>query len=77
MKYIDRITSQPGVMLGKPVIKGTRITVALLLRKLSEGASLDTLLEMYPQLRQEDIYAALAYASDVIANEEILLPKAS
>lgn len=77
MNYTNRITSQPGVMLGKPVIKGTRITVALLLHKLSEGASLEDLLQMYPHLCQEDVYAALAYASEVIANEEILLPKAS
>lgn len=77
MNYTDRIISQPGVMLGKPVIKGTRITVAVLLRKLSEGASLEELLQMYPHLHLEDIYAALAYASEVIANEEILLPRAS
>lgn len=77
MSYIDRISSQPGVMLGQPVIKGTRITVALLLRKLSEGASQEDLLQMYPHLQQEDMYAALAYASEVIANEEMLLPRAS
>ena len=77
MHYSDRITSQPGVMLGKPVIKGTRITVALILRKLAEGAGHEELLQLYPHLKQEDIYAALAYASEVIANEEILLPKAS
>lgn len=64
-------------MLGQPVIKGTRITVALLLRKLSEGASQEDLLQMYPHLQQEDMYAALAYASEVIANEEMLLPRAS
>jgi uncharacterized protein (DUF433 family) len=77
MDYNNRIIADPSVMLGKPVIKGTRITVALLLRKLSEGASLDAILQLYPQITREDIYAALQYASDVIANEEILVPKAS
>lgn len=77
MGYSNRINANPGVMLGKPVIKGTRLTVALLLRKLSEGASLEALLQMYPQLTKEDVYAALQYASDVIANEEMLIPKAS
>lgn len=77
MNYTDRITSNPAVMLGKPVIKGTRISVSLLLRKLSEGANLEELMQMYPQLSPDDVYTALAYASQVIANEEILLPKAS
>ena len=77
MNYHDRITSNPDVMLGKPVIKGTRLTVALLLRKLSEGASVEALLQMYPQISKEDVFAALQYASEVIANEEIVVPKAS
>lgn len=77
MDYHNRIISNPSVMLGKPLIKGTRITVALLLKKLSEGAQPEAILEMYPQLSREDIFAALQYASEVIANEEILVPKAS
>ena len=54
----DRIEINPRVMMGKPVIRGTRITVELLLRKISEGASEDTLLDAYPRLRREDIRAA-------------------
>lgn len=77
MDYHHRITSNPDVLLGKPVIKGTRLTVALLLRKLSEGASVEAIVQMYPQITKEDVYAALQYASEVIANEEILVPKAS
>ena len=77
MDYHNRITSNPDVLLGKPVIKGTRLTVALLLRKLSEGASVEAIVRMYPQITKEDVYAALQYASEVIANEEILVPKAS
>lgn len=60
-------------MLGKPVIKGTRITVELILRKLAEGMTPEQLLQAYNQLSQEDISAALTYASDIIANEETIV----
>ena len=63
------------IMLGKPVIKGTRITVELLLRKLSEGVSVKEILSMYNKLKKKDIYAALTYASEVIGKEEILVAK--
>jgi uncharacterized protein (DUF433 family) len=56
-------------MLGKPVIRGTRVTVELLLRKLSEGATEDDLLDAYPHLTHEDIKAAIAYAADMVARE--------
>ena len=67
-----RITASHEVMLGKPVIRGTRLTVELLLRKLSEGAATADLLAMYPQLEEADIQAALAYATAVLAREEII-----
>lgn len=72
MNYKDRITSDHQVMLGKPVIRGTRITVELILRKMSEGATTNDLLTMYPNLQQEDVMAALMYASEVLANEEVI-----
>lgn len=56
----DRIEVNPQVMLGKPVIRGTRIPVELILRKLSEGATEAELLDAYPRLIPEDIKAALA-----------------
>lgn len=68
----ERIEINPKVMLGKPVVRGTRITVELLLRKLSEGASETDLLEDYPHLSAEDIRAAIKYAADVIAHEEVV-----
>jgi uncharacterized protein (DUF433 family) len=68
----ERIEINPKVMLGKPVVRGTRITVELLLRKLSEGASETDLLEDYPHLSAEDIRAAIKYAADVIAREEVV-----
>lgn len=77
MNYKERIISDHQVMLGKPVIKGTRITVELLLRKLSEGATLSDLLAMYPHLQEDDIMAALMYASDIVANEEVIMLNAA
>jgi len=69
----DRIEINPEVMLGKPVIRGTRITVELVLRKLSEGASEADLLDAYPRLTREDIHAAMGFAADTLAHEETVL----
>jgi len=66
----ERIVVDPKVMLGKPVIRGTRIPVELILRKLSEGATMDELLDAYPRLTQDDLRAAVAYAADAVAHEE-------
>ena len=68
----DRITMDRSIMLGKPVIAGTRIPVELILRKLSEGATEEELLDGYPRLTREDIAAALAYAADVVGAEEVV-----
>lgn len=77
MSYTNRVVTNPNLMLGKPVIKGTRITVELILRKLAEGMTQDQVLAAYPSLSNEDVYAALTYASDLIANEEVIIPDAS
>ena len=69
MSTSNRIEINPEIMLGKPVIRGTRITVELVLRKLSEGATDADLIEAYPHLTPEDIKAAIAYAADRIARE--------
>jgi uncharacterized protein (DUF433 family) len=61
-------------MLGKPVIRGTRIPVELILRKLGEGATEADLLDAYPRLTREDILAALAYAADSLGHEIIVFP---
>lgn len=77
MTVTDRIEINPKVMLGKPVIRGTRITVELILRKLSEGASEAELLDAYPRLTHDDIQAAIGYAADTLAHEEtVILPPA-
>lgn len=72
MTLTDRIEINPRVMLGKPVIRGTRIPVELILRKLSEGASEVDLLDGYPSLKREDIHAAMRYAADILAHEEVV-----
>jgi len=60
-------------MVGKPVIKGTRITVQLIVKLLAHGMSEDEILEEYPDLVKEDIKAALLYASESLNYEEILV----
>ncbi len=67
-----RIVIDPNVMLGKPVIAGTRITVEQVLRKLAANMSVEELLRDYPRLTREDIQASLAYASDAVGSEDIL-----
>ncbi len=64
-------------MQGKPVIRGTRITVDLVLRKLAEGARESDLLDAYPHLTTEDIRAALTYAADTVSHETILFTGAA
>jgi uncharacterized protein (DUF433 family) len=72
-----RIEVNPKVMLGKPVIRGIRITVELILRKLGEGATQADLFDAYPGLTLEDIQAAMIYAADTLAHEETVLLEAS
>lgn len=66
----DRIEINPKIMVGKPVIRGTRIPVELILRKLGEGATEADLLDAYPRLTREDIRAAMSYAANALAHEE-------
>ncbi len=60
---LEKIEVNPGIMLGKPVVKGTRITVDLILEKLSAGAMVEDLLDAHPRLTREDIQAAVEYAA--------------
>lgn len=64
-----RIISNPEIMLGKPVIAGTRITVEHILEELAHGQSIDALLESHPTLTREGIQAALEYAAKVLSSE--------
>jgi uncharacterized protein (DUF433 family) len=69
---LNRIQIDPRIMTGKPVIRGTRLPVELIVRMLSQGISEKEILKEYPRLEIEDIRAALAYASDVLADESVL-----
>lgn len=69
----DRITIDSKVMFGKPVIKGTRITVELILRKLAKGITIKQILADHPHLQEKDIYAAVDFAADYLAQEDIIL----
>jgi len=73
MTVTDRIEIDPAVMLGKPVIRGTHVTVELLLHKLAEGATEADLFDAYPRLTREDIRAAIGYAADTLAHEETVI----
>ena len=68
----ERIQIDPDIMVGKPVIKGTRITVEQILRKLAEQMTVDEILADHPHLTPDDIYAAAAFAADYLAQEEIV-----
>lgn len=72
MKHM-RIDIDPEIMLGKPVIKGTRITVELILRKIADGQSVEQIIKSHPNLVPDDIYAATAFAADYIADEDNVL----
>lgn len=71
MKH-DRIDMNPDIMGGKPVIRGTRLTVELILRKLGAGATIEALLADHPRLVGDDILAAQAFAADYLADEELV-----
>ena len=72
---IARITFDKGILGGKPIIRGTRIPVSLILSLLADGMTADEILREYPHLKKEDLLAAIDYAAKVIADEEMILPK--
>lgn len=73
MNWKQYIEQRPEIMFGKPVIKGTRLTVELILESLSQGASESDLLAAHPNLRPEHIKAALAFAAASLSIERTLL----
>jgi uncharacterized protein (DUF433 family) len=68
----ERITVDPKIMFGKPVIKGTRVPVELILRKIGEGMTDADILAHHPHLTVEDIRAAAAFAADHLASEDMV-----
>jgi len=76
-ELLERIEINPDIMMGKPVIRGTRITVEIILRKLSQCISIEEILADYHRLTREDIYAALAYAAEALSTEELSILQAT
>lgn len=72
MDWRDRIVTDPLICHGKACIKGTRVTVSVILDNLADGATTDNLLKNYPALTTEDIHAAMAYAAE-LARERVVL----
>ncbi len=70
-RLLQRITLNPDVMAGKPVIRGTRIPVELIVRMLAQGIPESEILSEYPHLNPEDIRAALVYAAQTLAHEDV------
>lgn len=68
---MERIEMNPNILSGKPVIKGTRIPVYLILDMIAEGLTINDLLQEYPELEEEDIKAAIKYASRLLSKEEL------
>jgi len=71
MKRYEKIEINPNIMFGKPVIRGTRVTVEQILRKLAGGMTIEEIITDHPHLRKEDILAAQEFAADYLADEEI------
>ena len=71
-KLLNRIESNPDIMFGKPVIKGTRLPVEMILEKLAYGESGEQILKEYPFLKEVDIKAALLYAAKTLSLEEVV-----
>lgn len=70
-EVLERITLDPGLLSGKPIVRGMRISVEQILDLLSQGATEEELLQDYPMLEHEDILACLIYAKKLVAGEEI------
>jgi uncharacterized protein (DUF433 family) len=70
-EHRDRIIVDPEIMVGKPVVNGTRIPVELVLKRLAHDLDPETLLRAYPRLTREDVKACLAYAHSLVEGEEV------
>ena len=69
--HLDRIVVDPKILVGKPVVRGTRISVELVLKRLAEDLDLTSLLESYPRLTREDVQACLEYAGALVEGEDV------
>jgi uncharacterized protein (DUF433 family) len=69
--YQERITANPRILAGKPVVRGTRIAVSLVLEELAHNPDIDELLAAHPDLTRADVQACLAYAKAMVSGEEV------
>ena len=69
MDWKDRIEVNPNVLVGKPIIKGTRISVELILDRMADGWTMEDILSAYPRVKREDVLAALSFASELFKEE--------
>jgi uncharacterized protein (DUF433 family) len=74
MESVERITINPDVCLGQPAIRGMRITVSVILKMLASGASIQDVLEAYPELEYEDVQQAIRYAAWVVSDQIQMVP---
>jgi uncharacterized protein (DUF433 family) len=72
MNWKDRITVDPKVLVGKPIIRGTRISVELLMERLADGWSVEQIIESYPRVTREDVLAAIAFVTEVFQEEDYI-----
>ncbi|MBI2550512.1 DUF433 domain-containing protein [Candidatus Woesearchaeota archaeon] len=72
MDFMKRIVVDPKVMVGKPIIKGTRIPVDAILQRIADGMTVTEILEDYPQITESDVKAALEYSANIIRGEDIV-----
>lgn len=72
MEWRNRIVSDPEILVGKPVVKGTRISVELIIGGLANGWTFEQVLESYPHISREDILAALAFAAEMLQEEQYI-----
>ena len=74
----DRITVDPDILVGKPIIKGTRISVDLIMDRLADGWTLEQIIASYPRVTREDVLAAIAFVAEIFREEDyIAIRKAS
>ena len=72
MEWRDRIVSDPNILVGKPTVKGTRISVELILGWLANGWSFEDIIAAYPHIARDDILAAIAFAAELIREDEYI-----
>lgn len=72
MNWKDRIEVNPAVLVGKPIIKGTRISVELILDRMADGWTMEDMLASYPRICREDVLAALSFSAELFKEESFV-----